>query len=319
MRNDNFIRVINFISAFLLFFAVSVYDPCAYAKTQTLEDDALAQIDGEAGINLNLNVSVHSSATSFALGNGSDQSINFGSLEIANGTPGGSFVINSDVVMDVFTEPSGTWLYFDPFLTAQGVSITGNDLRIKTSTLDQIIGNVAISGVYFGTNVSTAIATPALSVPYAPWILMGAGANGGTQSGIQLWAEASAYVNSLKYTWNTSGKSLTVSGIYVYGPYNAGNYPNITGQLWPTLNGNAYIGGTFTNYNTSGANVGTIDAGPATINVGTTGGNTSLRISMPAAMSIRIRDFAFSDITSFGPIAVDNAIFYRNIVTIRNL
>src|SRR5208283_424061 len=88
LPSHNFVRIITFISIFLLFFGVSVYAP-VYAKMEAMDEDSLSQVEGQEGVTLGLNLTVSTVVTGFSFGNDLTsalaQSINVGTLTIGDG------------------------------------------------------------------------------------------------------------------------------------------------------------------------------------------------------------------------------------------
>lgn len=308
MLNNNFIRVITFISIILLFFTVSVYDPSVYAKIQAIEDDSLAQINGESGVTLSLNLTVGSVATSVSLGNSSNQYIEF----VGDGTPGNALIIgnsaapkdgfgvSTNVTIDVGTSGGQTWLSMNglalPSSTANGINVYAGNLTIVDPTGGtQHLGNIAISGIVLGQGVTVSGAPNLTGVsPVAMNI------TGHSGSGITINASMAAYVKSLTWYLNTSGGTMSLSNIYVYS-YTQDN-GGTTQDSWNQITtGNAMINNMTMDIGSNGSANGTI-----------------LAINAPMSASIRVGN-AYMGGTNFGPIESNGMTVSRCIVTIRNL
>ncbi len=327
MKKYNFIRVITFISVLLLFFAQSVYDPSVHAKMQKIEDESLSEISGESlytGFNWTVRA-VANGGLSIGDGTTSPDSINIGYLEIGNGTAGGNFGINTTMRWDVGSSGGQVWhlgggFVFPSAATTEGMGLIANNIfvRINNGTAVYLGTNVILKGFYFGQAVTSA--TPDF-MPFAgssydsPWILISN--HGGDNAGFKFYGEVGAYINSLTYSWNGT-RSVAASGVYVYGLMNETISNPTSPGSWSNRNGMTKIGGDFPTYNTSGAVSGSTSR-YATVDVGTnSAGKTALSLNLPMAGSIRISNVSFGAL-NWGPIALDDIIFYTNRVNIRDL
>lgn len=306
MLNNNFIRVITFISIILLFFAVSVHDPSVYAKIQAMEDDSLAQINGEAGVTLSLNLTVSSVATSVSLGNSSGQYIEFigdggttaNALIIGNSaTLHDGFGVSTNVTFDVGTSGGQTWLSINgltlPSSTANGINVYANNLTIVDGSTITGLGNLAITGIVLGQGV-TVSGAPSLSgvSPVAMNIT-------GHSGGVTMNASMAAYVKSLTWQLNTSGTTASFSNIYVYAANN--DLEGTTQDSWTTpRTGNAAMS--------------------MTMDIGSNGSanGTILAINESMSASIRVGNVNMGG-TNFGPIEMNGMSVSRCLITIRHL
>jgi hypothetical protein len=300
LRNN--IRVITFISIFLLFFAVSVYGPSVYAKMKVMEDDYLSQIEGEAGVTMGLNVTVRVVADTLKISNDAGeyiQSIGFG---IDNGS-GGNLTINSSTTQDVGTSGTRTWLKMTS-PTIENMRVYASGLTVSSSTGTYGVGDLSITGIYMGSNVTTV--TPNYIMGSTPYFRIGAhdGSAGKGSAGFDIYSEQAMYINDLTWTYAT-GKTVNVSGIYMYAANT--NIPSGTPSGWVTLTGDMIMGS-----NGSGEDLARVDVGSNTSN------GTILRISMPTYGSTRIRSFTMNG-QNFGCIASDNTRLYTLNLTLRNL
>ncbi|MGP8154819.1 MAG: DUF6160 family protein [Smithella sp.] len=323
LPGHNFTGIIPFISILLLFFAVSVNDP-VYAK-MPMDDDSLAQIEGQEGITIGLNLTVSTVVNGFSFSNDSGQSINIGSIEIGDGA-GGGFGVNTNLTLDIGTNTIGTntigsdnqtWVYLSGLVipsTNTGICISANDITITANSTTWTLGDLDITGLYMGRSLTTI--TPNYIAGAAPWLMLGAD----SYSGIAFYAGMGMYINNVMFAYSST-EGMNISGIYIYGasPTNlpaSGNPAN-----WPALTGNAQIGGIFNTYAADGTINGTYNAGPATLDVGSNSSNTNgteISLNLPMALSVRVKDVQMNS-TDFGPMALDNLILYRNTITFRNL
>ncbi|MGD0277811.1 MAG: hypothetical protein ABSC11_00740 [Smithella sp.] len=307
MLNNNFIRVITFISIILLFFAVSVYDPSVYAKIQAIEDDSLAQINGESGVTLSLNLTVSSVATSVSLGNSIGQYIEFvgdggttaNALIIGNSTTlHDGFGVSTNVIMNVGTSGGQTWLSINGLAlpsTAGGINIYADNLTIVNPVQGNLpaIGNIAITGIVLGQGVTVTGASTLSGVsPVAMNIT-------GHSGGVTMNASLAAYVKSLTWYLNTSGTTMSLSNIYVYAAND--DLAGTTQNSWTSpLVGNAAMS--------------------MTMDIGSNGSanGTILAINAPMSASMRVGNLNMGG-TDFGPLEMNGMSVTRCLVTIRHL
>ncbi|HUN54448.1 MAG TPA: DUF6160 family protein [Smithella sp.] len=321
LPGHNFIRIITFISILLLFFVVSIYDSPVYAL-QAMDDDSLSQIEAQEGITVGLNLTVSSVVTAFSFGNDLSsalaQSVNVGTLTVGNGA-GEGFGINTNLTIDVGTNTTDnrTWLYLSGLVlpsTDSGICVSANDISITVNSSTWTLGNLDITGLYMGRTLTTI--TPNYIAGDAPWIsLSGSRSSGG---GIVFYAGLGLYINNVTFAYPTD--SMNISGIYIYGA--SPNVASGTPASWPALTGNMQIGGVFNTYDVNGNVTGTYNAGPAAFDVGSNSSSTTgteVSFNLPMALSIRVKDFQMDSTHDFGPMALDNVIIYRNVVTYRNL
>jgi hypothetical protein len=311
MLKYNFIRIIAFISVILLFFSVSVYDPSVYAKTQIMEDGYLAQIDGESGVTIGLDLNVRSVATNVIISNTDGESITLNNLNIGNGA-GGNFHVSTNIITDIGTAGGRTWLSTDGLSlpsSAEGICVTATDITV-VGTATQHLGDLAIKGIFMGRDVTTvngAAIYPTLTGTSPSYTLMSAHSSG---TGIDIYSSQATYVDNLTWTINTAASSTStfaLSGIYLYGASTsiADGDPANWGA---TLTGNAIIGSNGTGYDYASIDVGSNGSANGTI----------LRLSLPQHSSMRIRNIYLGG-TSFRGTATDNLSMYRLNITVRNV
>jgi hypothetical protein len=296
---------------------------------KAISEDDLAQIDAEHGITMeltNLTVKVWGTTLGIYDNAGKTEGVVLPSLVIGDGA-GNGFGVNTTLVTDVGTSGGRTWLNASGLSlpsNASGIGITSTGVNIMKGGTAYTIGDLALTGLFLGRSVSsvggTAI-TPAYTAgATSPFIRISS--HNGAQ-GFDINSELGAYVDKVKLQYNTAGTPLTISGIYLYGVkpgyWNNDGNPN----NWDNpLTGNAIIGGgTVPTYTGGGAlDGGSITFGSsATFDVGTSGGNTVISLSLPMAQSIKIRDFRMDPARSWGVLSIDNMIVYKLKVNFLNL
>jgi len=286
MPKDNFKKVITLISIFFILFALSV-PYLVYAKMKAIEDADLAKIQGADGVTIGLNLTVGTVSgtnTTIQLSDESGGYIRLPWFTIDNGF-GGNFAISTNLTVDVGSNVSVDnrhWVYISGIVLPsnnEGMGVSSNGVNIS----GQVLGNLDVNGIYLGRDVSSAGYTAGT----APWVRIST--NTGTQ-GIAGYAALGLYVNSVSFAASPAS-SLTVSGLYV-------------GSADDYTTGPALIGFGGTGFD---------------VNVGTnsTTDGTMIRLSMPMQTSIHVNNFTLNG-NSFGPITLDNVIFYRQWVGIRN-
>jgi hypothetical protein len=323
MTKDNFIRVITLISVLLLFFSQSVYDPSVYAKMQKIEDDNLSDVTGEA-LFLELNATVSAYVTDLSINNNEGDSLHFGPTSIGQNASGTYYPtrIYSSQLADLGSVPGQTWILLGnlefPYATGgnsldayfSNVSLTGHYAPYSGGTLFalQTIGNVSINGFQYGHNVYGV--TPWLNCGDPPFVMYSAN----DDNGLEIRAEYGGYINSVIYRWNSGGSALTLSGIYVFYGYGNGASADGNPNNWSaSLTGKMKIGGQFPTYNTGGAVQAATRTAMAAINIGTSGTRSIIFMDLPMHGSIRIKNLTLGG-TSFGPVAIDDAVMYRNML-----
>jgi hypothetical protein len=335
MIKYNFIRVITFISILVLFFAQSVYDPSVHAKMQRMEDENLSEINA-AALDIEMtNLTVRSVVTDlFRLKDGQApyDSVNIGSMEIGNGTAGTGFTINAMMSWDLGAkdDTGQTWILgtnmFFPY-NNRGLGIIANNLYFGDNGTATTLGNylpignsLIVKGISFGQDVT---ATPSLNASFvspftAPWVIISS--EGSSNRGLEFYSELAGFVDNVTYYWNNNindASSLRISGVYIYGMTNevAGG----DSSAWTTRNGAMKLGGSYPTYNvTTGAATGSTDTLYGSIDVGSNATNTKVFISLPTAGSVRVKNFWFGN-RNWGPIAIDDLVFYTNKVIFKDL
>jgi hypothetical protein len=317
--NFNFIRVITFISVFILIFAVFAYDSSVQAKMKPITEEDLAQIEGEAGLTIGLNMTASMAATSVSLGDGAGEYIVLPSLVVGSSN-GGAFTVAANLTVDVGANSGRTWVYLANLALpsgANGISVNATNVNIIETSGNRTLGNVSISNIYLGR---TAGSLPVLANVTPAWLRIGPHASGG---GLELYASLAGYVDRIQYTQNTAGRALTLQGLYIYNPTYGTYWASGTDPLtWDDgMTGNGLIGGSYRTYYVNGtlrpttSNVSTV----ASIDIGASGATTLFKLSQPMAVTIKLKSFQIDPARSFGPIMLDNGIFYRSDFYLRNL
>ena len=337
MLNYNFIRASAFTLIILLIFSVSVYDPSVYAKMQVMEDDHLAQIEGEAGVTLGLNLTVRSVANNISISNGTGAGMNdainlglptstSGSVFIGDGAdPSLNFSVSTNIISDIGTSGGRTWLSTSGVMlpsSANGIGVKINQLNAKVDGTIYNLGpnltsgspSLLITGIFMGrdvTQVGATAITPTLTGTSPMYTRIGVhDGSAGKKAGVSFYSETATYIRHLRWDWGEGGYAddqLNISGIYLYGY--ADTDIGMDNNNWgTTMTGNMKIGhnGTAVDY--------------ATIDVGSNGSpsGTILRLSMPNSGNMRIKNFTMGS-DNFGSIASEGQNFTRLIITVRNL
>lgn len=339
MKKNNFIRVAAFITAFTFISAQSAYGPSVYAL-QKMDDEQLADVEA-AALNIDMNLTVRAVAgggavTAMSLNHPTNgDSLNIGYLALGGSAGVGSSHINATMSWDIGPHATtgqvwllGTNITFPAAGNTLGLLAQNIFVRDNNGTA-RYIGNLTLSGVSFGQSVYPAGGpnlVPSFSVSpgiiTTPWVIISN--HGGTDDGFQFFGEIAAYIDNvrLQYRGSADAQSVRASGIYLYGMMNESIS---TARTAPGPNANTNkvgavrIGGSFPLYGTatSYAPTGNTTTLYATLDAGSGGGTTLLRMNMPMMGSIRVRDFYINS-TSLGPIALEDVVLYRNMVTLKN-
>jgi hypothetical protein len=327
------IKVVAFISVFLLFFAVSVYGPSVYAKMKVMEDDYLSQVEGEAGVSMDLNVTVRVVSDTLKISNDAGDYIQSSVFTIDNGS-GGNISVTGSSNTDVGSSAGRTWLYmttptitnmrvYAPNLTVSSIyytrTIDNDNISANTPSgpLPYNLGALSISGIYLGQSVATSQMTGANPVAYTagatPYVRIGAHSG---STGIDMYSASGGYIDNVTWTYGTGATaSVNVSGIYMYAANddldrgaNVNSARLNNSSTWDTPYGNMIIGGN----NVDAVNYATIDVGSNTTD------GAILKISAPMSGNQRVRSFTING-KNLGPLISDNINLYTFKLTIRNL
>jgi hypothetical protein len=351
MKKVSFIRVAAFMTAFTFISAQSAYGPSVYAGMQPMNDEQLAGVNA-AELSLDLNMTVRA----VAAGSGGNpglilddrkavaanrDSINIGSMEIGGSAGFGSAGVNTTMRLGVGTLGARTWLVAAGIVMPQaGTSLGFNATNIYLTDGDRpdasktrFLGNVTLYSLEIGQNVNPT-ALPNLRPSFSesafssntPWLRISS--HGGSDQGLELFGEIAAYAHSLRlqYRGTTDATNVRADGIYIYGLMGqviaAPRSAPTAGSLNSDRTGSLRIGGNFPIYGNPNADPPVQSGWTAvlvpTIDVGSANGTTVMRINQPIAGSIRVRNFGFNS-NNWGAFALDDAIFYKNQITIRNL
>jgi len=331
MKKRGFVRTLTLITVFMLFFAQSVYDPTVHARMQKMEDEHLASVDG-AALNIDLRLTARAVAgdgytPGMTLSETSGDSVNIGYMVLGNGlTNAGTFSTNTTMSWDIgaLTATGQRWLFGSniTFPSSAGMGLIANDIYYRDGGgTARYIGNATISGLYFGRAVTSV--SPNLSPSYqagggtltAPWVIISN--HGTTNAGFELFSEVAGYVGQVGLVVRGT-QGFTASGLYIYGLMNetAGSDPG----TWGTRLYSLKLGGPMLYYNWGDVTPdGMTSDLHAAIDVGSTATNSAfLYMSLPMAGSVRLRNFNFNG-NNWGPFAIDDATFYINKATLRNL
>jgi hypothetical protein len=214
-----------------------------------------------------------------------------------------------------------TWLASSDFNlpSSAGIGLIANNISYRVNGgAPQIIGNLTMSGLYMGRNV-TGITAPNLIPGSNITVVM----SSNPAHGLMAWLDMGAYLDKLQYNWNTAGGGLTASGIYVVGMLGNTTGTGIPSGWTNPLTGTMELGGVFPNFDVSGNPTGTPVTTYAEVNVsgnylGAGANGSALQLSLPMAGSTRVRDLNFGG-RDMGPIAMDGLVFYRLLLTFRNI
>lgn len=270
------------------------------------------------------------------------------------------FPISTNVVMDVGSNGTKTWLNISGLTMPaadNALRIRARDIKVRDSaTTDYyLFSHAYLMGLNIGRNTTKLWGSNPIHLePSAsPFIRISNNGN----SGIEIQSEMAVFLDALRIRYaneqaDDGGHRFQLNDVYVYGHTNfdpimqgdiiygpSGDYTdriNFAGDPhnWNyngrPLYGNAKIGGyipTYT-YDTGSydATVNGYSYFPATIDVGSSGTTTLLRMNLPMAMSTRIGRMEIgaagaANTTSYidlGSHVIDNAALYKVQITLRN-
>lgn len=336
----------------------------AQARLQAITEEDLADVTAESGITIGLDMTVRVSSGlddgSLWLMQDSTQAEGFRWSDFIVGANNinNPFPLSTNVVMDVGSSGTKTWL------NISGLVMPGadNELRIRLNNTYvrndgsemRLFDDINLLGLHIGRATDKAWGAENIHlVPSAPpFIRLSNSGN----SGIEIQSEMAVFLNELRVRYaessdDTQDNRFNLNDVYVYGhtnfdplmqgeliddtgdaeyngnPVNWNDLPtgsNPNGQLY----GNAKIGGylpTYT-YDTSShdATVNGYRYFPATIDVGSSGTTTLLRLNLPSAFNLKIARVEMGDgagtgtYTSLGSHILDNVSLYKLQITLRN-
>lgn len=276
-------------------------------------------------------------------------SIRIDKLEIGDGIYSGGIMgpanMSTTMSWDIGSTATQTWLLgtniIFPVLNtgmsavASNVYLGVNGTATTNGTQLFIANRLMIANISVGQAMTSL--TPALSpnwqTPFsAPWIIISSeGTVGGR--GLEFYGEVAGYLEQIRLDWRndvTDAGSLRANGMYIYGlmndiPDTGGSASNATAGGWGARTGAFKLGGLYPTYSVStGADQGaanavfmycSIDVGTRTTSVGLSSG---VRMNLPFAGSIRLKELHLGTM-NFGPLALDDIVFYRSEVVFRDL
>lgn len=342
MKKIHFIRVAAFITAFTFISAQSAYGPSVYAL-QKMDDEQLADVEA-AALNIDMNLTVRAVASSGAILQYPNATrpdyLDIGYLALGGSAGVGSSRINATMSWDIgpHAVTNQVWLLGTNItFPAAGntLGLAANDISFRgrnpanTATITRTLGNVTLSDVSFGQSVYPGGVGPNLTPSFSvapgiittPWVIISN--HGGTDDGFRFFGEIAAYIGNarLQYRGSADAQSVRASGLYLYGMMNQTITNAVAGGNTDTVNktGAVKIGGAYPLYPdiTSLTPSGNTSTLYGSIDAGSGGGTTLLRMNLPMMGSVRLRNFSINS-TSFGPFALEDVVLYRNVVIIKN-
>ncbi|MCX5848815.1 MAG: hypothetical protein NTW65_05155 [Deltaproteobacteria bacterium] len=318
MLNFNFMRVVTFIVILLLLFAPSVYDPSVYAKMKAIDEDELSKIEGQAGITISLGLSANANVTVASLTGAGTNAINLPLLTINGDSAAGKFGISTNLLLDVGSSGTKTWLFMNgialPSTASNGINLSAVNVNVVAGGNSRTLGNLTVNGLYMGRDVTIAGTTHNYTTTPL-WMQLSQSSGG---SGLEGYMTQGGYTGRIQLTYRDTPRSFDVQGLYIYaatpGTYNAS-------EDWTTWvpNGNMNIGGSsFTTYWQNGDIRGSI-ATIANVDIGRSATANVLRLKLPMMTTIKVRSMQLESGRSWGPICLDNVIFYRQEITLKHL
>mgnify|MGYP000891252167 CR=1 FL=1 len=122
-------------------------------------------------------------------------------------------------------------------------------------------------------------------------------------------ARTAVFADAFTYTYNTTPAALSLAGIHIAGAATgAGDDPAVP-STWE-------FGGVSNVFKIG--SIGDVYNTPASMDVGTDAGITTVNWSLPMAGTVRVENVQFGT-QSFGPVAIDNIQFHRLNVKIGGL
>jgi hypothetical protein len=295
---------LNSLAAFVLGFlfllvALLSAAPSRAAGLVNLKDAELANVTGQAGISIGLDLSMNYSlpVLKFSDTSAVPNWLEFKNFTISDGS-GGPFVVTTyqggtlagsdPVTVDVGTNSSGHTLisYYD----SSQVSPRWYSAELwfgDAAGPETFLGNLHLDGLSQGPSLAH----------------VGAHADG-TGGGLDFDYKTSLSAQALRYTYNSALETLALSGIHLAGAgsaitYNMNGFP-LDPSKWTLNDPTAWT-------YTGNFKIGDIGAGhPAKVDVvtDTTSGITSIYQSLPMQGTLRVANVNFGG-NDFGPIAID--------------
>lgn len=259
------------------------------------------------------------------------------------------FPISTNVIMDVGSSGTKTWLNISGLTmpaAENALRVRLRDIKVRDAeTTDYyLFSHAYLWGLNIGREIHKEWGGETINLmPSAPPFIR---ISNSGNSGIEIQSEMAVFLDALRIRYapgspDVAGNRFQVNDVFVYGhtnfddymrgdyaasgdPVDWNDYPNPTGELY----GNAKIGGYIPtyNYDTSShdATVNGYRYFPATIDVGSSGTTTLLRMNLPMAMSAKIARMEMgtggntTTYNNLGSTSLDNCAFYKVQMTLRN-
>jgi len=277
-----------------IFAAFLLAIPLRAAQRVVMSDTELADVTGQAGINIYTSIATRYTASVWKISDTDSTPVNW--LELRNITiddgAGGYFLIQTPSLDETMTLDVGT--------NDEGRTLVAfKDYRHVSprwySVGDMVFCNQSLGGI----NLDAFTMGPSL-------YRLGAHADG-TGGGYDFDITTRAYAQAFRYTYNTVPETLTLSGIHLVNSATGATDNPADPTTWEfTGTGNFF-------------RIGNIDnSDPAKFDVvsDSTTGVTSLVLSLPIEGSLRVENVVFGG-NSFGPIAIDGIKAHRLTIEIR--
>ncbi len=274
--------------------------------------------------------------------------LEIGQGDSTNGVIIGPTNLSTTMSWDIGSTATQTWLLGSNIIfpaPGNGMSAVASNVYLGVNGTSAFTSNgtplfianrLMIANVSVGQTMTSL--TPDLSpnwqTPFsAPWIIISSEGTAGGR-GLEFYGEVAGHIEQIRLDWQTTdpadSTSLRANGMYIYGlmndiPDTGGSASNATAGGWGARTGAFKLGGLYPTYSVStGADQGaanavfmycSIDVGTRTTSVGLSSG---VRMNLPFAGSIRLKELHLGTM-NFGPLALDDIVFYRSEVVFRDL
>lgn len=267
--------------------------PLRAAQRVALSDTELADVTGQAGINIYKSVATRYTASVMKVSDtdsATPQWLEFRNVTVDDGS-GGYFLIQTPmddtITLDVGTNEEGRTLvsYRDTSRLSPRWYTVGDMVFCNQS-----LGSLNVDALSMGPSVYR----------------LGAHADG-TGGGYDFDYTTSAYAQAFRYTYNTVPETLTLSGIHLVNSATGAADNPADPTTWSFTGAGNFF------------RIGNIDSSdPAKVDVvsDSTTGVTSLVLSLPIEGSLRVENVVFGG-NSFGPVAIDGIKAHRLTIQIR--
>ena len=284
-----FFSVLLFILAALFFAA-----PSGAAEPVPLSDAELANVTGQAGISIYTSIATRytSSVMKYSDTEPSQNWIEFQNVTVDDGS-GGYYLIESPSYDEVNTLDIGTNDAGRTLVSFKDYSrVSPRWYHVENFVFcNQSLGSLHLDALSMGPSLYHA----------------GAHADG-TGGGYDFDYSTRVSAQAFRYTYNTTGETLNLSGIHLVGQATGGAVDNPADPSTWAFTGadNVFRIGDIGNGN------------PAKIDVVTDAtGVTSLYLNLPMQGSLRVENVAFGPGNNFGPIAIDGINVHRLSIELR--